>query len=784
MEKRQNKTGGGILKRYGVWFETESQTEAQGVRVCNDTVCRADGDFSVRMEFAPGGRLIYRTVRPVLMDASGLTITACADKPIVLSVAVAGTTREIRLDSDFQTYSLGFSAQVLESITFSCGVSGGTVYIDSMEAGGQGIIKKSLEQIKWESRETLEQRRTEAFRRNLQEGAEGFHRIYDRLWLEEDLQACGELIAYCREQQAAIEAGDDPIWTPIDAHMGAMNLYFSFGKHGKHRSGRLTAEAEHALLEYLWTACADCNDIHLAKTNTWYVHSSENHDLGLKTACLLSSMIFKNEPEFRDRRYPDTGCGFGAKRSSGAAQGETAEAHYAAWVSFFLEYFSERAKKGFFIERASPHYMKWTLADLIAIVTHVEDTQLQKTAEQFLHLVWADWVQEQICGMRGGVKTRHHYTAGENGEDAMRRIAEFLLGRELTAALSYRTIVLGDYRLPDSIMRMALDRRAMGRFTYLSRGITEENPVLPRPSWAGRTMLADTESRCVRVSYVTPDYILSSQLDHPHSNFNHLAVAGRWMGLVTADCRARVVPVALEPSSRLSPNGERYSMDVVCAAVQHKNVVIFQQKRRLMQINPQLFPAYDDLYNQKLGILIGDGWEERRLQDGVLFLRRQAAYAAIRVLLFQTDTDPLAWAKGTGAYHDALALEKEPFVMEENDTVLRLKSPFSPVILEAGSLAEHGSFQAFCEAVAGNHPICKPTIVTREAGAILSYRGTLPDAETLTFNGANNDDLPTIGGKAVDYQHPMTFDSPYLQSAYGSGEIIIAFDAEQLRLSF
>lgn len=655
----------------------------------------------------------------------------------------------------------------------------------------RGEEERDIEGWRKEAAMTRQARMDQAFRRDMEHGTwEQPNFFFEKLWFGQDLDLVNaRLTAYLEKERDCHRPSQ--CWGVIDAHLPVMCLYFCFGQKGNIAPGRLYPGTEKALLAYLWAMTEESNDIHIARESVWYVNDSENLDLGHKVGCLLTAMIFSREEAYKDRVYPNLGRGFRLKEDPfGPVRERTiTEAYrpleqYMAWVEFFHRYFTERARKGFFIERASCGYMKWTLGSILGLYTYVEDGELKEKARKFLDLVWADWAQEEINGIRGGVKTRHHYTAGETGTDAMEVMARWFLGGPGEAGLSYKFMMLSGYELPPLLWEMILDREDMGRFTYLSRGITEENPVLPRPAGCDCTMLADVESRCVRISYVTPDYILSSQMEHPRTIYNHLAVSGRWMGLVTGtDVTARIVPVALDPSTRLSPNGEHYHLDLVCNCVQSENVLIFQQKRRWTQANPAMFPAYDDVYDQHMGIFLGTGWEEIIARGEVLFLRKGKVYASVRVICCLQDEDPLAWAKGTARYAEDIVLDKEPWTWEK-DGLLRLKSPFSPVILEAGSEAESGNFGAFVEAVADNPPRLWATVVKREAGVIIQYRGTGKGARQLVYHGANNDVIPTIDGRQVEYRYPMIFDSPYMRSAYDSGVVTLQFHGKELVYDF
>ena len=177
--------------------------------------------------------------------------------------------------------------------------------------------------------------------------------------------------------------------------------------------------------------------------------------------------------------------------------------------------------------------MKYTISYILMLYNFCGDEGLKKKIGMFLDLMWADWAQLQIAGLRGGPKTRHHKTAG--GYDSMSDLAIFYLGGEGKTSFNYPQQLLSDYAWPRIVWELALDRKGLGSFAYLSRGIGEEEPASPRPLGTERTVMGDTPSRFVKYTWVTPDYMLGTQMDHPYALYNHLSTAGRWQGLVTKD---------------------------------------------------------------------------------------------------------------------------------------------------------------------------------------------------------------------------------------------------------
>ena len=66
---------------------------------------------------------------------------------------------------------------------------------------------------------------------------------------------------------------------------------------------------------------------------------------------------------------------------------------------------------------------------------------------------------------------------------------------------------------------------------------------------------------------------------------------------------------------------------------------------------------------------------------------------------------------------------------------------------------------------------------------ILVYTGCGSDAKEIVFN-AGTPEIPLIGGDPINYSYPMTFESPFLKSAYKSGEVEIKYQKESLNLNF
>jgi hypothetical protein len=577
------------------------------------------------------------------------------------------------------------------------------------------------------------------------------------------------------------------LWS-LTKNLRLFQLYFELGSTSS--NPLLDPENQALLLKVMWERLEHKNDIGWARSNTWWMTGSENHDLNAKISCLLSSRIFMDEPDYSDRIYPNKGLspgygywfhinhgddpGYGPSTLApwGPANGEYRPAdHYREWVRHLRETIAERTRRGFFLENASSTYQRWTLGFLCALRSYCGDESLHRELSAFFDLIWADWAQEQISGLRGGPKTRHHHSVG--GYDAMTDMARFYLGGPLNTVHTYSAVMLDDYYFPEWLFNLSLDTRGRGVYEIVKRGIGEEETTRPRPSGTERTMLTDVESRLLKYSWVTPYYILGTQMDHPDAVHSHLSATGRWHGLIVGGSPAtRIVPTAGRNSNR------RYDLEAMWLTAQHRNVLIGQQARRWHQISPEWYPA-QPIFQKPVEIHIGKGWDEIVHEAGWIFLRKGAAYAAVREVL------PRKAEKGTGplALRPDVSPPGRPDMVEVVDTMANLNDEedaivfedmFNPFIIHAGDKDQHGSFIEFREAVLDSLLELGKTVVP--GFYTLHYAPSEDGNLSINFPAATPS-IPLIGGNAIDYLPNKLFQSPFINSYFGSGHIRLNYCA-------
>ena len=293
-----------------------------------------------------------------------------------------------------------------------------------------GVTDKPLTQRSAEAESSRAARVTHAFERTASKSANPIVSAFAKMFLGEDLDTANQVLM---EQLAKSSDGDT--WNLLHTPLYCRFYYMFSSRKGKY-PGRLSLEAEALLLSTLWERTAAKNDIHWSRQSTWWLDGSENHDLNAKASNLVTSRIFMDEPDYKDRIYPDYGFGGGyhyghagyygpgvdiASRHGGGranlADGKqyNAKDHYEAWLAFLKTYFRERAQRGFFLEYGSPSYSKHTLNFVDLAYQYSGDEELHRLIDDFLTLYWAEWAQVSISGVRGGPKTRHHKTPVEGG---------------------------------------------------------------------------------------------------------------------------------------------------------------------------------------------------------------------------------------------------------------------------------------------------------------------------------------------------------------------------------
>ncbi|MCE5215743.1 hypothetical protein LLH03_01820 [bacterium] len=514
---------------------------------------------------------------------------------------------------------------------------------------------------------------------------------------------------------------------PVDWHWQMNHLqriWFLFNHASPFFPGRLTPEAEAALLEIFWNyAHTECRLALTDPEHTWYLWGSENHGAMKWSGFWGTAHILAEAPGYKDRRYDD-----------GTSPAQMAQ----AWDEFYKRYARERAGKGMLVEIFSG-YNKYTLQGWYDMADFAADPILRQRMRSLIDLFWAEWATEQIDGVHGGSKHRIYHGSGTTrafyGLDMS--WAYFGLGVK-SRHPSMMCPLTSTYRPPLVVVDLALD--AAGRGTYSSLSRRPGLNLQPRPEGVPQdTYVLDPDfGGILRYTYSTPDFVMGTSMvqPRPFEDWSAVSSQNRWEGVIFGG----------SPDSRLvfrgmsSPTYKTYNSHW---SVQSNGVVIVQK-----------------LKTAKRGPV---GWKvwfsadlKRSERDGWVFAQAPRAYAACRVV--------------RGKYH----WEKAADYDEAPGEWLVCEDELSPVLVEVARQSDYADQAAFEAQIVGN-------ALTVEADVIrYQSRGY---GQTLTFY-ADYSRMPEVDGKAYDFRPPKVFDSPFLQSDWNSGIVAIQKDSRKLALNF
>lgn len=661
-----------------------------------------------------------------------------------------------------------------------------------------GITDKTLTQRKTEASVSRSKRIKVAMEEAIKDNSSPLTQVFGLLYLNKDLTRANKILEEILEES---ERTHDS-WN-LEITSAICRIYFWFSNRCGSIKGRLNPKTEAKLLETLWNRTVEKNDIHLARQgNTWWMDGSENHDLNAKMCNLVTSRIFMNEPEYKNRIYPDYGFGggyryghagyygagvnpdsrkFGGRANLSDSGRYNAEDHYKEWLIYMKKYIIERAEHGIMLEYASPTYSKHSLNFFELGHTYSGDKEFKEMMADFLTLYWADWAQVTIDGIRGGPKTRNHRTIGGYGNGS--ELVSFYMGGVGTANPFGFWNMFCDYELPDIIWKMALDRESLGKFIYRSRGIGEEVKCFPRPLGTERGLYCNSDSRLLRYSYVTPDYVLGTQMDHPGAVHSHLSVAGRWHGIIfTQSEKSRIVPYAKTPDLK------SFDMEFMLQTVQHEQVLIMQQYRQYFSIHPDWFPM-TPISHKDIALWFGNDWDEKREKGGWIFVRKGRAYAAVRPVMWDEEYELENSTRGNDSQINFNAPEATPtvkikectYTWDVNKTSIFLEDKYAAIIMEAADQDEFGNLDNFISDILNNPLALYKTVVP--GYHVMVYTGCSDNAKEIVFN-LGSPQIPIIDGEYLDYASDMTFDSPYIRSRYCSGKVTLSITNESLNLDF
>jgi len=426
--------------------------------------------------------------------------------------------------------------------------------------------------------------------------------------------------------------------------------------------------------------------------------------------------LIKDRPGFKDRKYDD---------------GRTAREHFEAWTEYLKIYFTERAKKGIYVEIMSRDYNHKSVKGMFNVYDFTADEELKRKVENYINLYFTYWGQEQIDGIAGGGKSRLYQDINQGTSEY--GYLFFGVGEKPRFQSTLLSALMTSYRPPLVVVDIVCDRKGRGVYEVNQRPLgLAENGYYEPPIYHMQTDYGGI----LRYSYCTPDFVIGTCMceARPREDWTLISSQNRSHGVIFAGHEnAAILPQCEKTGSNRSYNSQW--------SVQQKGTLICQK----LETNQRAGRSV--VWFSKAGL------SQPLEENNWVFAESEGAYAAVQVV-----NGGYTWEAEDGR-------TKGKWLVCENE--------YTPVILEVDQKSNYKSFEEFRAKVIDN-------TLTFENN-ILEYRGIYND---MFIFFADYSKVPEINKSPVSYAPVTAYDSPFLQADWNVGVVTIQKGSRQLVLDF
>ncbi len=516
-----------------------------------------------------------------------------------------------------------------------------------------------------------------------------------------------------------------------------------FHSKSPHFPGRLQPETEAAMKEALWLwVKAESRIAEAGQDDLFLLLGTENHDLNRRPNYYLVTALLSDDPAYRNRKLAD---------------GHTVAEHAAAYEAYFREWPRRRAGTGLWVEVGSNLYQKYSWPALFNLHELAPDPVIRKCFGQLLDLALIEEEQISVHGRRGGGRSRA--TPGSNGFEPYKNLLFATEGQPSGSSHS-RVIETSRYQPPrEAILLRKQALPAAKPFVIRNRVLGEFETPQPGEG-PGQRLAADPA--LVNYAYRTPYYLLGSTLQNPALAIPDPKTGAQGLKYTGISRQNRACGMLFEGPSA----SEVCSVSAVIGhgsggrpqhsfwSVQHENVLILQR------IAPEGRSSLGSYKTDAIGIGFAGRALEKIEENGWIFASDGKAFVGVKFL-----DGGYAW--------DA----KRELATPESFNQATDKSR---VILHAGDIASHGSFDKFKADVLANRLQVTADKVDYQFGTSANRLEVTLYDEKAPGRFA----LPLINGKPVDLHPATTYQSPYLNADFGSDKISVSVGPFRRLLDF
>ena len=543
-------------------------------------------------------------------------------------------------------------------------------------------------------------------------------------------------------QRTSPEAPGNLPWTffSVTDYVRTLCLFHS---KSPHFPGRLKPETEAAMKEALWMwVRGESRIADAGPDDLLLLLGTENHDLNRRPAYYLITALLRDDPAYRDRKLAD---------------GRTVVEHAAAHTAFFREWPRKRAATGLWAEVGSNGYQKYSWPALFNLHELSPDPVVRNRFGLLLDLAFLEEEQLSVNGRRGGGRSRAY--PGANGFEPCKNLLYATPGQPAGSSHS-RVIETSRYQLPPEAIHLRARTFPMADAFVIRNRVLGELETAGSGEESGQRLAAD--SALVNYAYRTPHYLLGSTLQNPALTMPDAQAGGptlKYSGISRQNRACGMLfndpagngPCSVHPVIE-HPGGGRPQHSFW--SIQHGNVLLLQ---RIAPLGRSTMGSY---HTGKVGMGFEGNALARVEQDGWIFAGNEKAFVGVKFL-------------DGGHVWDG----KRQVATPANFTPA---SDSSRILLHAGDISSHASFDQFKADVLASHLRVTPDHVNYEFGPsahrldVTLYDPRAPDRFSL----------PLIDGKPVELRPAKTYHSPFLNGDFGSDKISVSVGPIQRVMDF
>ena len=496
--------------------------------------------------------------------------------------------------------------------------------------------------------------------------------------------------------------------------------------------GRLKPETEAAMKESLWLWVRGESQLAEAGTNDLLMLlGTENHDLNRRPAYYLITAMLKDDPAYRDRKLSD---------------GHTVAEHADAYTAFYREWPRKRAETGLWAEVGSNTYQKYSWPGLFNLQDLSPDPVIRKRFGLLLDLAFIEEEQISVQGRRGGGRSRAYPYPTPNAFDSIKNLLFAPKGQSAGSTHS-RVVETSGYQLPPEAIYLRYQAFPAAAPFVIRNRVLGELESSTSGDETGQRLVAD--SALVNYAYRTPHYLLGNTQQNPALSkpdpttgkpttiYSGITRQNRVCGMLFDDPASNEicsVSSIIEHGSGGRPQHPFWS-------VQHENVIVLQR------IAPdKLMGSYSTGW---VGISFTGKALKKVERDGWIFAGNGKAFVGVKFL-----DGPYRWdEKGEVA---------TPAHFDKNKDQSR-------ILLHSGDIANDESYEKFQSAVLAN----ELKVTAEKVDYHFGPSGNHLEVTSYVPQKPGSFLLPLINGKPLDLHPAATYQSPYLNSDFGSDKITV-----------